>query len=630
MSAADHRVTRRGFSAFPGPALDELKAEPSLHAQVAAADVMVQGGGHLHDPVVLYVQVEVAAHAAVGADRGGDRLPRLVPGTGLPHVVLAGEHQRAGGAYPDAVAAVDAGRVGQADVELGGDAGVEPPARHRDGERVLGVLAAGLHALVAQDAARVVADVAVVVDLDRLGHRVGRVAGRRVVLARPGGVPLPGRVSRGGRPVPAGVGPVLLDPAADLGRGQRHVGGRGQEFQHHPPAGAHPFGAGLHGHAGFGLARAGGHQRPRPLDLHHADPAHVHRGEGLQVAQRRRVDALLPARVQQGGALGHPHRLAVDRDVDQPPRRRQEHLAHSGSLPFAPGPPGAAPIRPSFTADVVALTAVWPSPQMEASRATAAMSSSRASSVLTEPRGAPRTSRPSSSSCRTVPTRQGTHWPQDSSRKNRAILRSSAVRSAVSSRTRTTPDPSVAPMARIPSNVSGASSASGPTNEPAAPPSSTARSGRPPRTPPAASITWRSVTPNSYSYRPGRSTQPDRQNSRVPVEFSVPMAAKAGPPIRRISGTQSSVSTLLMAVGFPNSPDCAGKGGLLRGSARLPSIELHSAVSSPAMYAPAPRLTSTSKAKPSPITSAPRKPRAWACATACRSRSSAAGYSPRM
>src|SRR6185437_3629925 len=384
------------------------------------------------------------------------------------------------------------------------------------------------------------------------------------------------------------------------------------------------------------------------LDLHHADPAHVHRREVLKVAQRRGVDALLPARVQQGGALGHPDRLAVDRDVDQPPRRRQEHSplarlrgARSRRLPSSLVSPdadaplrlahdGSLPIRPSFTAEAVALTAVWPSPQMEASRATAAMSSSRASSVRTEPSGAPRTSRPSSSSCRTVPTRQGTHCPQDSSRKNRAILRSSAVMSAVSSRTRTTPDPSVAPMARTPSNVSGASSASGPTNEPAAPPSSTARSGRPPRTPPAASITWRSVTPNSYSYRPGRSTWPDRQNSRVPVEFSVPMAAKAGPPIRRISRTQSSVSTLLMAVGFPNRPDCAGNGGLLRGSARLPSIELHSAVSSPAMYAPAPRLTSTSKAKPSPITSAPRKPRALACSTACRSRASASGYSPRM
>jgi len=91
------------------------------------------------------------------------------------------------------------------------------------------------------------------------------------------------------------------------------------------------------------------------------------------------------------------------------------------------------------------------------------------------------------------------------------------------------------------------------------------------------------VTPNSYSYRPGRSTQPDRQNSRVPVEPSVPIRAKAGPPIRRISGTHSSVSTLLIAVGLLNRPTCAGNGGLLRGSARLPSMELISAVSSPAM-----------------------------------------------
>jgi hypothetical protein len=116
----------------------------------------------------------------------------------------------------------------------------------------------------------------------------------------------------------------------------------------------------------------------------------------------------------------------------------------------------------------------------------------------------------------------------------------------------------------------------------------------------------------------------------VPVDPSVPMAANAGPPIRRISSTDSSVSTLLIAVGWPKRPDWAGNGGLFRGSARLPSIELMSAVSSPAMYAPAPRLTSMSNLKPAPITSSPRKPRARACATAETSRSSASGYSPRM
>src|SRR3984957_9057852 len=149
------------------------------------------------------------------------------------------------------------------------------------------------------------------------------------------------------------------------------------------------------------------------------------------------------------------------------------------------------------------------------------------------------------------------------------------------------------------------SSASGPTNTPAAPPSSTACSGLPPATPPAPSITSRSVTPKSYSYRPGTATQPDRQNSRVPVDAAVPTDANAGPPTRSTSSTESSVSTLLTAVGLPNRPDWAGNGGLFRGSARLPSSELMSAVSSPAMYAPAPRLTSMSNAKPSPITPSP-------------------------
>src|SRR6476660_4892853 len=46
----------------------------------------------------------------------------------------------------------------------------------------------------------------------------------------------------------------------------------------------------------------------------------------------------------------------------------------------------------------------------------------------------------------------------------------SAGRSTVSSSTRTTPEPSVVPAARAPSNVSGTSRSSGPRNPPAAPP----------------------------------------------------------------------------------------------------------------------------------------------------------------
>ena len=47
--------------------------------------------------------------------------------------------------------------------------------------------------------------------------------------------------------------------------------------------------------------------------------------------------------------------------------------------------------------------------------------------------------------------------------------------------------------------------------------------------------------------------------------------------------TLTSVSTLLIAVGLPNSPTSTGNGGLLRGSPRLPSIDSKRAVSSPQM-----------------------------------------------
>ena len=99
--------------------------------------------------------------------------------------------------------------------------------------------------------------------------------------------------------------------------------------------------------------------------------------------------------------------------------------------------------------------------------------------------------------------------------------------------------------------------------------------------------------------------------------------------MRRISGTLTSVSTLLIAVGLPNSPTSTGNGGLLRGSGRPPSIDSNSAVSSPTMYAPAPTRSSMSKDQPLPATSSPRRPAALACASAPSSRSRASGYSPR-
>ena len=48
-------------------------------------------------------------------------------------------------------------------------------------------------------------------------------------------------------------------------------------------------------------------------------------------------------------------------------------------------------------------------------------------------------------------------------------------------------------------------------------------------------------------------------------------------------GTCEKVSTLFTVVGMPKAPNCAGKGGFLRGWPFLPSSDSSSPVSSPQM-----------------------------------------------
>ena len=74
-----------------------------------------------------------------------------------------------------------------------------------------------------------------------------------------------------------------------------------------------------------------------------------------------------------------------------------------------------------------------------------------------------------------------------------------APRSTLSSKGMTTADPTVAPIARIPSKVKGASSSLGAIKAPAAPPTSTAWRRPVPETPPARSMSSRTVTPNVAS-----------------------------------------------------------------------------------------------------------------------------------
>ena len=73
----------------------------------------------------------------------------------------------------DAVAAVDAGRVRQRDIEFGADPVVEAAAAHGDSEGPLGIFATGFDALVTKHTAVIGPDVEVVFDLDRVGHSLG-------------------------------------------------------------------------------------------------------------------------------------------------------------------------------------------------------------------------------------------------------------------------------------------------------------------------------------------------------------------------------------------------------------------------------------------------------------------------
>ena len=181
----------------------------------------------------------------------------------------------------------------------------------------------------------------------------------------------------------------------------------------------------------------------------------------------------------------------------------------------------------------------------------------------------------------------------------------------------TTPEPSVAPAARVPSNVSGMSSCVGP-DEDARRAAEQDRPGcaRPPGTPPASASSSPQRGPERDLVDAGagdvaRQAEQLRAGRARGADARVRVAA-----LGRMSGTLTSVSTLLTTVGLPNSPTSTGKGGLLRGSPRLPSIELKSAVSSPQMYAPAPRRISMSKAKPEPRMSGPSRPAARASAMA--------------
>ena len=222
-------------------------------------------------------------------------------------------------------------------------------------------------------------------------------------------------------------------------------------------------------------------------------------------------------------------------------------------------------------AEAMAVAAVWPRPQIEASRMTVPTSARRASSSAdARPAAAAghQALRGSPPGGRSRPGRGRTARRTRPGRTRRCAAGSRPGR-RVSSSTMTTPEPSVAPAARAPSKVRGMSSRRGRRTAPAAPPSSTACSAaaRQAGRRPVEQVRERDPEGHLVDARAARPSR-RRQNSFVPVERSVPMAAKAAAAVLRMGSTLTSVSTLLTTVGLPKSPTSTGNGGLLRGSPR--------------------------------------------------------------
>lgn len=93
----------------------------------------------------------------------------------------------------------------------------------------------------------------------------------------------------------------------------------------------------------------------------------------------------------------------------------------------------------------------------------------------------------------------------------------------------------------------------------------------------------------SYSTVQGLFTCPEMQNNFVPRLLGLPKEENHEAPRLIIVGQTATVSTLVTVVGQLKTPLLAGNGGFDLGFPGLPSKLSIKPVSSPQMYAPAPR-----------------------------------------
>ena len=234
----------------------------------------------------------------------------------------------------------------------------------------------------------------------------------------------------------------------------------------------------------LGAARAGRHQRARALELDHADAADVDRA---RASRRSRAWACrCRARDRRRGS-SRPRRPRPARPSISSVDACRVHAPRSV--------PGRA--RAARWPSAIATAAVWPRPQIEASRHAAVdLVEQRELVVDAAPRAAGRAGArapPPGARCRPGRARTGR-----TTRRGRTRRSAAGCRARPPCRRAPSPRPSrgSSPASRAASNVSGTSSWSGPTNDArrAAEQHGLERTARR-RTPPASSISSRSVMP---------------------------------------------------------------------------------------------------------------------------------------
>ena len=216
----------------PVPVHREVVPEPALHAggALVRGGLLDPGRRHPHDLVALHLQIDLAADAAVGADRAR-HLVRRADRLGAEPLLGDELEDRARGADPDALAAPGAAGVVGIAVAADDDLGVLAPHADIEHPDLLDVLA-GPHAAGAEDTGA-----HVVLDHDVAGTLVAGaerklvvVADRDVVL---GDVALELVAGPTATPVLQVLARVALQQEAEHRPAILH-GGLGLRLHHHP------------------------------------------------------------------------------------------------------------------------------------------------------------------------------------------------------------------------------------------------------------------------------------------------------------------------------------------------------------------------------------------------------------